>query len=141
MRSQLLRLLIFHQRCEPLLELLNGHFLAVPMLHGPINRLRWDEHIIHQVNDTVRRNSIFDCDSGEGIDLDVDVTTIAGDINTERLVLKKGFEVNLGIMLVVGDVTGRKRGLRGKDPWGYHCCPRRCQRIQTCSKHQSTVSD
>ena len=53
MRSQLLRLLIFHQRCEPLLELLNSHFLAVPMLHGPINRLGWDEHIIHKVNDAV----------------------------------------------------------------------------------------
>ena len=53
MRSQLLRLLVFHQRCEPLLELLNGQFLAVPMLHSPINRLRWDEHIIHEVNDAV----------------------------------------------------------------------------------------
>lgn len=97
MQLQLLRLLVTHQRLKPLFELLNGHLLTIPVLHCAVNSLRWDEHIAHDVDDAIGRNAVLDRDGGKGVYLNVDITTIAGNVDAKRLVGKKSLEVDLGI--------------------------------------------
>ena len=53
MHSQILRLLIIQQRIKPFFELFNCHLLTIPMLHATVNSLGWNEHIAHNVNDTI----------------------------------------------------------------------------------------
>ena len=51
--SQLLRLLIAHQRLKSLFELLNRHLLTIPMLHATVDGLRWDKHVAHDMDNTI----------------------------------------------------------------------------------------
>ena len=53
MHSQLLQHLVSHQRLKPLFELLNGHLPTIPMLHGTVDGLRWDEYIAYNVDDAI----------------------------------------------------------------------------------------
>lgn len=93
-QSQLLWL-ISHQRLKPFFEIFNRHLLTVPVLDAAVNGLRWNEHIAHDVDDAIRRNAILDRDGREAVNLDVDVTAIAGDVHAERFVFKKSLEVDL----------------------------------------------
>ena len=86
MHSQLLWLLVGHQRLKPLFELLNGHLSAIPILHSTVDGLGRDEDIVHNVDDTVCCDAIFNRDSGEGINFDADESTVSADVNAERLV-------------------------------------------------------
>ena len=53
MYLQFLRLLVAHHRLKPLFELLDGHLITIPVLHSTVDRLRWDEHVAHDVDDAV----------------------------------------------------------------------------------------
>ena len=98
MHSQLLRLLVGYQRLKPLLKFLNGHLLTIPMLHATVDSLGWDEYIAYDVNDAIGCNSIFDRNSGEAVNFDLDKSSISSNVDTKRLVFQKCLKVDLNIL-------------------------------------------
>ena len=53
-----LQLLIDRQWLKSVLELIHREFLAVPLLQATVDRLRWDENVAHDVDDSVGRDAI-----------------------------------------------------------------------------------
>ena len=64
---------------QSLLELLEAHVLRGNISHT--GRLGWNQHIGHDVDDTVGGNTVCDSDFGEAVDLNGDQTSVSGDVD------------------------------------------------------------
>jgi hypothetical protein len=66
---------------ESLLQLRLTELLTIPILCFPANLLWRDKDIVDDMNHAVLRNTIRNSNTGEAIDLDVNVAAISEDID------------------------------------------------------------
>lgn len=108
---------ILDERLKPLLEVVHGQFLTLPVRVHTVNRLGWYDDVANDLDDTVGRNAVLDRHRRESVDFDIDVAAVAEDINSQRLVLQKSREINL-LNLSASGTIGKRSVLTWKMPLG-----------------------
>ena len=62
----------------------------MPFFVQPTYRLRRDQHIADNLDDSILGNAIFNSDLGKAVDFDADQSTKAANIDAEYFVIQDG---------------------------------------------------
>lgn len=89
------QLALFDKRFESFLQVFLAELLALPLLLRSFDFLWWDQHIVDDLDDSIRSDTIFNYDGGKTVDLDADEPTVASNINAKRAVFQQCRQINL----------------------------------------------